>query len=148
MNHAESMGVDLGDPSTFDPAPPHAHWARLRETSPITRARSSALDCDFWSLTGWKEIRALLSDNRTFVSHYGVFLGFGPHHPDPAGGRMLGVMDGEPHKALRDEVRSIFGARNIARFDTELDELFEEHMTPTSTGTRSTSRTRSPGAHR
>ncbi|WP_203693483.1 cytochrome P450 [Catellatospora coxensis] len=59
-----------------------------------------------------------------------MFLGFGPHHPDPAGGRMLGVMDGEPHKALRDEVRSIFGARNIARFDTELDELFEEHMTP------------------
>lgn len=122
--------VDLGDPATFDAGPPYGLWARMREHSPVSEVWSPALSSRFWSVTGWAPIKQMLADDRTFVSRYGVFLGFGPDRPDPAGGRMLVVSDGERRIALRSAMRSFFTRRAVKDFDPVLDEVFTRHLVP------------------
>jgi hydroxylation protein CepL len=122
--------ADLGDPATFDAGPPYGLWARMRARSPVCAVWSPALSCRFWCVTGWEPIRRLLADDATFVSRYGVFLGFGPEHPDPAGNRMLVVTDGERRTALRAAMRSFFTPRAAAAYDAALDGIFTAHLLP------------------
>jgi hydroxylation protein CepL len=120
--------IDLGDPATYDAAPPFPLWDRMREHAAVSRTDSAYLGTAFWSVTGWREIRLVLSVDESFVSRYGVFLGFGPQRPDPAGGRMLVVTDGAHRQALRAALQGFFSPGRTAQYHQALVGTFRSAL--------------------
>jgi hydroxylation protein CepL len=125
---ASPHAADLGDPATYDAAPPFAQWDRMRGRASVCRTDSAHLGTAFWSVTGWREIRSVLGADESFVSRYGVFLGFGPQRPDPAGGRMLVVTDGAHRQALRAAMQGFFSPRRAAQYHQALVATFRSAL--------------------
>lgn len=119
---------DLGHADTFNAGPRHDLWDRMRTQAPVQRNRSPELGIEFFSVTTLPEIRTVLGDADTFVSRYGIFLGFGPQAPDPASGRMLVVTDGEPRRRMRAAMSTFFTPRWIRRMESGLTALMAEHL--------------------
>ncbi|GAA3688572.1 hypothetical protein GCM10022267_89170 [Lentzea roselyniae] len=86
--------MDLGDPAAYVKAPPFELWYRMRADAPVQHSTPARLGIEFWSVTGYHEMRSVLNDGETFGSRYGAFLGFAPQARDPAWQRMLVVTDG------------------------------------------------------
>ncbi|WP_170155382.1 cytochrome P450 [Lentzea atacamensis] len=116
--------MDLGDPAAYVKGPPFELWDRMRADAPIQHSTSAYLGIDFWSVTGYHEIRSVLSDGETFASRYGAFLGFGPQTPDPAGQRMLVVTDGPRRQALRSTMQRYFSPQWAKAHRSGLAEKF------------------------
>jgi hydroxylation protein CepL len=123
-----NLTVDLGDPDTYDAGAPYELWERMRATGPVHRSVSRRLGTEFWSVIAHREIRSMLGDDEAFVSRYGVFLGFGPQAPDPAGQRMLVVTDGPHRRALRSAMHGFFSPGWARRYRDAMVTEFHTHL--------------------
>ncbi|MFJ9752633.1 cytochrome P450 [Streptomyces chartreusis] len=130
MDRLAPPGLDLGDPDTFDEGPPFTAWDRQRAAATVYEDFSAKLDCRFHSVIGWRESRSFLANRTAFTSAYGVILGFSPEQPDPAGGSMMMVTDGDRHAQLRSAMHAFFTPRRAAAFSVALDQSFREHLRP------------------
>ncbi|WP_232534095.1 cytochrome P450 [Plantactinospora sp. KBS50] len=97
--HAEPLDtIDLYDPTRYATGAQHRAWHRLRREAPIWPHRTGE-GIPFWSVTRYREVAAVLMDDKSFSSAYGTILAVAAG--DSAGGRTINLMDQPRHADVR-----------------------------------------------
>jgi cytochrome P450 len=112
MSRASIIDIpNLADPRTYADHDMTTVWTTLRSESPVYWNPESSRGPGFWVLTRYADVMAVLRDDKTYVSSKGNVLATLLQGRDPAGGRMLAVMDGESHTELRKLLLRAFSPR-------------------------------------
>lgn len=93
--------LDLADPDLYASEAKYAVWREGVLSDAPVWSDPGASPVGFWSVFSHASCRAVLRPTAPFTSRYGMMLGFGRERPDPSGGQMLVVTDGEHHSRLR-----------------------------------------------
>jgi cytochrome P450 len=109
--NTDEIGLDLTDPATFAGADLEDFWQRLRHEQPVARHPATGQSPGFWVVSRYDDVRAVLKDAERFVSRHGNMLTSLLNGGDPAGGRLLAVMDAPRHTALRSTLLQSFSPR-------------------------------------
>lgn len=101
--------TSLVDPGLYSRGTPHALWAQMRRSSPVTR-QSLPDGREFWSVTSFRDAAEVLQNAAVFSSQRGTLLDqLG--RDDPAGGVQLVVTDPPRHTALRMPLQQALAAK-------------------------------------
>jgi cytochrome P450 len=112
MSRASIIDIpNLADPGTYADHDMTTVWTTLRSESPVYWHPESSRGPGFWVLTRYADVIEVLRDDMTYVSSKGNVLATLLQGRDPAGGRMIAVMDGEPHTELRKLLLRAFSPR-------------------------------------
>jgi cytochrome P450 len=90
--------IDLSDPGRFATRAQHGAWHRLRRESPVWRQLTKD-GIQVWSVTRYRDVAAVLIDDKSFSSAYGTILAVAGG--DSAGGRTINLMDQPRHADVR-----------------------------------------------
>jgi cytochrome P450 len=97
--HADPLaGIDLHDPDRYATGAQHGAWHRLRRDAPIWR-QETADGIPFWSVTRYRDVAAVLMDDKKFSSAHGTILAVAGG--DSAGGCTINLMDQPRHADVR-----------------------------------------------
>jgi cytochrome P450 len=91
-------GIDLYDPDRYATGAQHGAWHRLRRTHPMWM-QETAEGIPFWSITRYRDVAAVLMDDKHFSSAHGTILAVAAG--DSAGGRTINLMDQPRHADVR-----------------------------------------------
>jgi cytochrome P450 len=97
----EIEDLDLGDPGLHAEYDLRQVWQQLRDRTPVSWRESASLGCGFWAVTGYANAVDVYRNTADFSSERGNVLDVLSTGPDPAGGQMLALTDGNPHSDLR-----------------------------------------------
>lgn len=106
----------LTDPEFFASAGPHRLWAELRRSEPVIWTTEED-GPGFWSVTTYRECQEILRKPGTFSSEAGTVITDSRWRRDPAGGRMLGLMDPPRHTQLRRELNRAFVRQRLVSLE-------------------------------
>ena len=84
--------IDLCDPVTFAHGSLHPAWLRLRREAPMWR-QCTPSGTPFWSATRYRDVAAILMDDKAFSSENGTILAVADG--DPAGGKTINLSTDE-----------------------------------------------------
>ncbi len=111
---AEDLGhVNLTDPATFVQPAMEDVWRLLREEHPVHLHPATETTPEFWVLTRYEDVLSVYKDPERFVSQRGNMLTSLMSGGDPAGGKLLAVMDAPRHTALRTTLLKSFSPRAL-----------------------------------
>jgi cytochrome P450 len=112
---------DLADPAFYVDDRPEEVWRSLRELGEPVRAGG---DRDYWIMTGYRQVDAVLRDTVSFSSEQGMQLGaresVSLRAAHAAAGQMLIVSDGAAHRAIRRAVGAAFTPRWVAKLEESI----------------------------
>lgn len=97
---------DLADPRFLVDGPGERYLRELQERDPVHHHARPGRDQAFWAVTRFGDARRVLADREHFTSGRGNMLDPLLTGGDPAGGRLLALMDSAEHGALRASLRS------------------------------------------
>jgi cytochrome P450 len=101
--------IDLDAPEAYRSGSPHGSWAALRRSSPVWWQRTAA-GVEFWSLTRYADIVAVLKDTTRFTSSSGTLLAV--IDGDPAGGHTILLTDPPEHTYLKSPIAKLMTRHN------------------------------------
>lgn len=113
------LGADvrrLTDPEFFANGDPHRLWRRLREQAPVVWT-PDADGPGFWSVTRYEDCVRVLKDGVAFSVRMGTTLEADRWNADPAGDKMLALMDGPRHTQLRRILAPFFSQRRATDWE-------------------------------
>jgi cytochrome P450 len=120
--------VTLIDPARYGQGPPHALWADMRRSSPVTR-QTLPDGRAFWSVTSYGEATEVLRNATTFTSQRGTLLDqLG--RDDPAGGVQLVATDPPRHTKLRKPLQRALAAQPAMAMRERLREVVLDVLAP------------------
>jgi cytochrome P450 len=90
--------INLYDPNRYATSAQHAAWHRLRRDAPIW-PQETPDGIRFWSVTRYRDVAAVLMDDRSFSSAHGTILAVAAG--DSAGGKTINLMDQPRHADVR-----------------------------------------------
>lgn len=90
--------IDLYDPTRYETGAQHQAWHRLRRDAPVW-PQETPDGIRFWSVTRYREVAAVLMDDKSFSSAHGTILAVAGG--DSAGGRTINLMDQPRHADVR-----------------------------------------------
>ncbi|MFJ4816059.1 cytochrome P450 [Streptomyces sp. NPDC088801] len=125
----DDIGLDLTDPATFVGQGLDEFWQRLRTEQPVARHRATASAPAFWVLSRYDDVMAVMKEAERFVSRHGNMLTSLLSGGDPAGGRLLAVMDAPRHTALRTTLLKSFSPRALRGVVAKVRARAEERVT-------------------
>jgi cytochrome P450 len=97
--HADQLAdIDLYDPDRYATGAQHGAWHRLRRDAPIWPQHTKD-GVTFWSVTRYRDVAAVLMDDKSFSSAYGTILAVAGG--DSAAGRTINLMDQPRHADVR-----------------------------------------------
>lgn len=91
-------GIDLYDPIRYAIGTQHPAWHRLRQEVPVW-PQDTPDGKRFWSVTRYRDVAAVLMDDKAFSSAHGTILAVAGG--DSAGGRTINLMDQPRHADVR-----------------------------------------------
>jgi cytochrome P450 len=94
----EPADIDLYDPDRYATGAQHGAWRRLRRTDPLW-TQPTADGLPFRSVTRYRDVAAVLMDDKNFSSAHGTILAVA--RGDSAGGRTINLMDQPRHADVR-----------------------------------------------
>jgi len=94
----EPAEIDLYDPDRYATGAPHRAWHRLRRDAPVW-PQETPDGHRFWSVTRYRDVAAVLMDDKSFSSAHGTILAVAAG--DSAGGRTINLMDQPRHADVR-----------------------------------------------
>ena len=100
------------------------YFERLRREDPV-HFNESEVAGRYWSLTRYKEIKAVDTDHKNFSSAHGITLGFPIDQPLPEGAldvSMFIAMDQPKHDVQRKTVSPVVSTRNLAGMEALIRE--------------------------
>ena len=100
------------------------YFERLRREDPL-HFNESEVAGRYWSLTRYKEIKAVDTDHKNFSSAHGITLGFPIDQPLPEGAldvSMFIAMDQPKHDVQRKTVSPVVSTRNLAGMEALIRE--------------------------
>jgi cytochrome P450 len=100
------------------------YFERLRREDPV-HFNESEVAGRYWSLTRYKEIKAVDTDHKNFSSAHGITLGFPIDRPLPEGAldvSMFIAMDQPKHDVQRKTVSPVVSTRNLAGMEALIRE--------------------------
>ena len=100
------------------------YFERLRSEDPV-HFNESEVAGRYWSLTRYKEIKAVDTDHKNFSSAHGITLGFPIDQPLPEGAldvSMFIAMDQPKHDVQRKTVSPVVSTRNLAGMEALIRE--------------------------
>ena len=100
------------------------YFERLRREDPV-HFNESEVAGRYWSLTRYKEIKAVDTDHKNFSSAHGITLGFPIDQPLPEGAldvSMFIAMDQPKHDVQRRTVSPVVSTRNLAGMEALIRE--------------------------
>lgn len=96
---ADPVGdIDLYDPARYAARSQHGAWHRLRREHPVW-PRETPDGIRFWSVTRYRDVAAVLMDDKNFSSEHGTILAVAGG--DSAGGKTINLMDQPKHAQVR-----------------------------------------------
>ncbi|WP_084597761.1 cytochrome P450 [Micromonospora chokoriensis] len=96
---ADPVGeIDLYDPARYAARSQHGAWHRLRRDHPIW-PQETPDGIRFWSVTRYRDVAAVLMDDKNFSSEHGTILAVAAG--DSAGGKTINLMDQPKHADVR-----------------------------------------------
>jgi cytochrome P450 len=95
---AEPADIDLYDPDRYATGAQHFAWHRLRRTDPLW-SQPTADGLTFRSVTRYRDVAAVLMDDKNFSSAHGTILAVA--RGDSAGGKTINLMDQPRHADVR-----------------------------------------------
>jgi cytochrome P450 len=113
--------IDLYDSERYRQSSQHSAWHALRLRSPVWKQRTPDGD-PFWSVTRYRDVSAILMDDKRFSSAYGTILAVAKG--DIAGGKTINLMDQPQHAWVRLPVMRTMSTR-VSR---ERKELVRHHV--------------------
>ncbi|MEZ0108999.1 cytochrome P450 [Catenulispora sp. EB89] len=116
------IDVNLVSPGLYSDGDPFAMWRWLRENDPVHHHAATDYP-DFWALTKYDDVRAVLRDAETFSSAAGILLRPSGLGADPGGGRTLALTDAPRHRELRGLVDEWFTVRSVRVFEAKVREV-------------------------
>ena len=90
--------IDLYDPGRYATGAQHPAWHRLRREAPVW-PQETPDGHRFWSVTRYRDVAAVLMDDKSFSSAHGTILAVAAG--DSAGGRTINLMDQPRHADVR-----------------------------------------------
>ena len=90
--------IDLHEPVRYATGSQHGAWHRLRRECPVW-PQPTKDGIQVWSVTRYRDVAAVLMDDRSFSSAYGTILAVAGG--DSAGGRTINLMDQPRHADVR-----------------------------------------------
>jgi cytochrome P450 len=94
----EAPDIDLYDPDRYATGAQHLAWHRLRRTDPLW-TQQTADGLGFRSVTRYRDVAAVLMDDKNFSSAHGTILAVA--RGDSAGGKTINLMDQPGHADVR-----------------------------------------------
>jgi cytochrome P450 len=96
---AELADIDLFDPARFGTGSQHPAFRTLRHEAPLWQQRTPG-GVPFWSATRYRDVAAILMDDKAFSSESGTILAVA-ESGDSAGGKSINLLDQPRHAAVR-----------------------------------------------
>jgi cytochrome P450 len=121
--------VDLVDPKSYAEHDMTEVWRRLRATEPVYRHPETAAGPGFWVVTRYRDVAAVLRDDKRFTSERGNVLATMLQGGDTGAGRMLAVTDGPHHTELRRLLLQAFAPRALADVVLRVKRLIRRLLT-------------------
>lgn len=90
--------IDLYEPGRYATGTQHRAWHRLRQERPVW-LQPTKDGIPVWSVTRYRDVAAVLMDDKSFSSAYGTILAVAGG--DSAGGRTINLMDQPRHADVR-----------------------------------------------
>lgn len=122
----------LVDPLLYSRGAAHTLWAGLRRDAPVTR-HVLPDGREFWSVTSYHDVTAVLRDSTAFTSERGTLLSM-LGQDDPAGGSQLVATDPPRHTSLRAPLQRALAAKPVEGLREHLRAVVRDTLAPLADG--------------